>query len=297
MADPTLSIVDGDLPLNQDFYNLLVAKMAARDISLHYYKEVNEVPVTCDLILMASPTGMQGVDSDRIVLGLRTINRRERLEIAAQVVPENLIARWASPLGEAALGEVLSTWGKKKDYVFKYDWSAGRRGVSLHRQGQDHLPEDYDPGKDIVMEYLDDDPYTYKADLCCGVLLNSWFLRTESITAGNFNEYTRNPTQYSLPQGVRKQLEVLSRELMRYGSGYISVDMMQYQGVFKIIEINTNAVGRNISWKRFGETYLQTYPKGLQQLLEARSTLPRLGVLKQLRSQKNKILPPLKAVN
>jgi hypothetical protein len=297
MADPNLSIVDCDLPLNQDFYDLLVAEMAAVDVTLHYYKVVDEVPSTCDLILMASPTGMQGVASDSIVLGLRTINRRERLEIAAQVVPENLIARWASPPDEGALSEVLSTWGERKNYVFKYDWSAGRRGVSLHKLGEDHLPEDYDPGKDIVMEYLDDDPYTYKADLCCSVLLNSWFLRTESITAGNFNEYTRNPTQYDLPQEVRVQLEVLSRELMRYGSGYISVDMMQYQGEFKIIEINTNAVGRNISWKRFGETYLKTYPEGLQRMLKAKPTLPRLGVLRELRNLENKILPPLKAVN
>lgn len=292
MINPTICIIDRDLPLNEDFYERLMVKAADEGIAVSYCKELEEVPNESGVLLLASAQGMQGVENDKIVLGLRTINRKERLEIAAQVVPESLMARWAAPENQSELTEVLQNWGRS-DYVFKYDWSAGRRGVMLLNHEADTLPEDYDPEKDIVMDFLDDDPYTYKADLCCGVLLNAWFLRTESITADNFNAYTKKPTQYTLPEEDRIHLERLSSELMRYGSGYISIDMMKYQGELKIIEINTNSVGRNISWGRFGDTYLETYPEGLKQLLANLSSLPRLGELRRLRNQPNKIMAPI----
>ncbi|HEU4717112.1 MAG TPA: hypothetical protein VFU15_04735 [Bacteroidia bacterium] len=292
MNNPTVCIVDKDLPLNKDFYESLMARTSAEGIRVSYDNGLGEASEKAAAVLLATPVEVNDIDDSRIVLGLRTINRRERMEIAAQVVPEKLIARWASPGDGQELTEVLRGWGRS-EYVFKYDWSAGRKGVKLLRDGPDQLPEDYSPHRDIVMEYLDDDPYTYKADLCCGVLLNAWFLRTVSIAADNFNAYTVNPAQYVLPEDVRQQLEKLSAELMRYGSGYISIDMMKYKGEFRIIEINTNSVGRNISWEHFGDTYLDTYPQGLKRLLAGLSVLPTLGDLRYWETRPGKILPPV----
>lgn len=291
MANPAICIVDKDLPLNESFYERLVTKMANEGIEISYVNDLEKAPKLSAPLLLASAMGIKGMDNDEIVLGLRTINRKERLQIAEEIVPSSLIARWAAPENESALAKVLEDWGKEA-YVFKYDWSAGRRGVKLLKYGTDVLPEDYDPGKDIVMEYLDEDPYTYKADLCCGVLLNSWFLRTVDITADNFNAYTKKPAQYDLPLEVIEQLEKLSTELIRYGSGYISIDMMKYKGTYQIIEINTNSVGRNISWKHFGDTYLETYPKSLKRLLDSKESLPRLAELRRLRNQPFKIMSP-----
>jgi hypothetical protein len=296
MNDLTVSIIDKDLPMNEDFYKRLEARMIKEGVKVSYFNELCEASKESSAVLLAVPLSMEGIDNAQIVLGLRTINRRERLQVAEQVVSESLIARWASPETELELAEVLSQWGSNS-YVFKYDWSAGRRGVKLLQHGSNGLPEDYASDKDIVMEYLDDDPYTYKADLCCGVLLNAWFLRTVSITEDNFNAYTRDPAQYELPEEVQCQLERLSTELMKYGAGYISIDMMKYKGKFKIIEINTNSVGRNISWQHFGDTYLNTYPEGIKQLLNNLSTLPTLGDIRCLKSQINKIMSLTKPVD
>ena len=291
MTSPSICIIDKDLQLNEPFYERLVARTAKEGTKISCYTGLDKAPKET-VLLLAAPFNMQGVDNSQIVLGLRTINRKERLEIARQIVPKSLIARWSAPENELELAEVLRNWGRD-EYVFKYDWSAGRRGVKLLHFGTDRLPEDFDANKDIIMEYLDEDPYTYKADLCCGVLLNTWLLRTVPITADNFNAYTRNPAQYELPDDARLQLEKLSVELMRYGSAYISVDMMKYRGEFKIIEINTNSVGRNISWQHFGDTYLETYPKGLKQLLVNLAIVPTLGDLRRLRSQPGKIRTPI----
>jgi hypothetical protein len=289
MNNPTLCIIDNNFALNEAFYKRLAARMAHEGITINYCKELGDAAIGADAWLLAAPVDMEGVERRQIVLGLRTINRKERMEVAKQILPENLIARWASPDNELKLTEVLRRWGRA-EYVFKYDCSAGRRGVKLLYHGLNPLPADYASGRDIVMEYLDDDTYTYKAELCCGVLLNAWFLRTVSITADNFNAHTGHPAQYTLPGEVRAQLEKLSTKLMQYGCGYISIDMMKYEGEFKVIEINTNAVATNISWQHFGETYLATYPDGIKRLLANLAILPTLGDLKDLRQQANEIL-------
>ncbi len=289
MTHPTIAIIDKDLPLNEGFYERLVNTMATSGTPISYHREAGQAPADAPLLL-ATPCDLAGISGDRVVLGLRTINRKERMQVAGQVLPEHLIARWASPADDRQLAELLPGWGGNC-CVFKYDWSAGRKGVTL-LQPSDLLPADYHPDKDLVMEYLDEDPYTYKADLCGGVLLNSWFLRTVPISAASFHEYTIDPAQYQLPAETTRQLEQLSVELLRYGSGYISVDLMKYRGAFKIIEINTNSVGRNISWEHFGDTYLDTYPQGLRRLMAALPGLPTLQELWSLGERPVKLLPP-----
>jgi hypothetical protein len=284
----TVCIIDRALPANEDFYERLAARMIMDGIVINYCKQVSAAPKDAAL-LIAATCDLYGVEPDRVVLGIRTINRKERMEVAEQVVPKNLVARWASPANDRELAEILQNWGSNT-YVLKYDSSYGRREVKL-LHGHEQLCNDYDPDKDIVMEYLDDDPYTYKADLCCGVLLNAWFLRTVPIPDANFKESSGTPMQYILPDDIKQQLERLSVELMRYGSGYISIDMMKYKGEFKIIEINTNSVGTNTSWEHFGDTYLDTYPEGLKRLLAYLPGLPTLGDILHLNTQKNKILP------
>jgi hypothetical protein len=284
----TVCIIDTELPINEGFYERLVARMVMDGIVINYCKKFSAAPKDA-VLLLAESCELPGIEPDRIVLGIHTINRKERMEVAEQVIPKNLIARWASPANEMELAETLLNWGVNT-YVLKYDWSYGRRGVKL-LYGTEQLCKDYDPDKDIVMEYLDDDPYTYKAELCCGVLLNTWLLQTVPIPAANFNEFTGVPIQYILPEDIKQQLERLSVELMRYGSGYISIDMMMYKGEYKIIEINTTSIGRNISWRHFGNAYLDTYPEGLKRLLANLSGLPTFGDILHLNAQKNKILP------
>lgn len=289
MSKPIICIVDKALPKNEGFYDQLIVETEKHGLSVTYCKELEEDP-KYDAYVLAAPTAIPQLGPDETVLGLRTLNRKDRLIIAEQVVSADLMARWAAPGSEEELSSVLASWGKN-EYIFKYDWSAGRRGVRLFSPDKDQLPEDYDPDRDVVMEHLNEDSYTYKADLCCGVLMNAWFLRTAGIASGEFYAHTKKPSQYELPEAVKLQLEKLSVELMRYGSAYISVDMMHYNGEYKIIEINTNSVGRNIAWKRFGDAYLENYPKGLMRLVDALPDLPRLGALRHLRNQKSRILP------
>ena len=273
MTTIKICILDKALPLNEEFYDKLVSNLKAQNITITYCRRPNEDSKNADIIILAAPMSTKIFSFNQIVLGLRWINRKERLLIADKIMSPEFMARWASPESEEELTEALAAWDTD-EYIFKYDSSAGRRGVSLINQKTGQIPENYSSEKDIIMEYLNDDPYTYKADMFCGVLLNSWFLRTTDINHEEFNNYTSNPTNFDLPADVKMQLEELSRELMKYGSGYISIDLMKFNGHYKIIEINTNTVGRNISWKHFSDNYLVTYPAGIKELLETYAVAP-----------------------
>jgi glutathione synthase/RimK-type ligase-like ATP-grasp enzyme len=278
MTTKRICILDKALPLNEEFYDKLVSNLKAQDITITYCRRPNEDSENADIIILAAPMNTKIFAPHQIVLGLRWNNRKERLLIADKIMSPKFMARWASPESNEELKETLAEWNTD-EYVFKYDSSAGRRGVALINQKTEQIPEDYSSEKDIIMEYLSDDPYTYKADMFCGVLLNSWFLRTTDINHEEFNNYTKNPTKYDLPADVKMELEELSRELMKYGGGYVSIDLMKFNGHYKIIEINTNTVGRNISWKHFSEDYLVTYPAGIKELLETSASAPNFEKL------------------
>lgn len=280
MTSRKICILDKALPLNEEFYIKLISNLNAQNINISYCRRPNEDSRNADIIVLSAPMNTKIFSVDQIVLGLRTINRKERMLIADKFMSPKFMARWASPESDEELKETLTAWNTD-EYIFKYDSSAGRRGVALINQKTGQIPEDYSSEKDVIMEYLKDDPYTYKADMFCGVLLNTWFLRTTDINHEEFNNYTSNPTKFELPEDIKWELEELSRELMKYGSGYISIDLMKCDGHYKIIEINTNSVGRNISWKHFSEDYLLTYPVGIKKLLESYSIAPTFENLKK----------------
>ena len=123
------------------------------------------------------------------------------------------------------------------------------------------------------MEFVNEDPYTYKVDILAGEILNSWILKTKSVLHKDFLSYSPPPEQFELPDRLAEELKSISLHLLTCGVGYTSIDLMQDKDELKIIELNTSGVGRNITWANFFDTYLESYPRAIQ------STLQNLGVI------------------
>jgi hypothetical protein len=273
-------IIDSAFSKNPTFYAQLQKRLEEVGVDLSVLTKPSPEMEYFEAVLLASPMRTKFFDKQQKILGLRTINRKERLEIATEVLSEKYVAPWASPKDNSELKKIVSGWDSD-EYIFKYDWSAAKRGVRHRNIQTDLLPGDYNISKDVVMKYLDEDPLTYKVDIFCGKLLNGWVLQTKSIEHEDFLKYTTTPEIFQLPNNLRVELEKLSDVLIQYGCGYTSFDMMNYEGNLKIIELNTNSVGRNISWGNFGSIYLDTYTKAIQHLLKNMDKLPTLGSLEE----------------
>jgi len=271
-------IIDAAYDKNASFYTTLQERLSDVGINLSVLTKPYPGMEYFKAVLLAHPMRTKFFKKDQKILGLRTINRKQRLVIASEVLSEQYVAPWSSPSNDEELKEVVSTWGSDQ-YIFKYDWSAAKRGVRIKNIQTEGLPNDYNNTKDVVMKYLDEDPITYKVDIFCGNVLNGWALQTKSIEHEDFLKYTKTPKVFQIPADLRLELEKLSEVLIEYGCGYASFDMMNYEGNLKIIEMNTNSVGRNISWANFGDIYLDTYTSAIQNLLENLDKVPMLGAL------------------
>ena len=273
-------IIDSAYSKNASFYTKLQERLNDVGIDLRVLTKPYPEMEYFEAILLAHPMRTKFFKKDQKILGLRTINRKQRLVVTADVLSEQYVAPWSSPSNDEELKEIVASWGSD-EYIFKYDWSAAKRGVKLGNIHTDLLPDDYNISKDVVMKYLDEDPITYKVDILCGKVLNGWALQTKSIEHEDFLKYTTTPKVFELPTDLRTQLEKLSDILIQYGCGYASFDMMNYEGNLKIIELNTNSVGRNISWGNFGSIYLDTYTEAIQHLLKNIDKIPTLDAIEE----------------
>jgi len=136
--------------------------------------------------------------------------------------------------------------------------------------------------KDIFMEYINYDPWTYKVDVLGGTILNSWVLKTKNLFDDNFMGPSPAPTKFNLSDELKSKIEKLGVHLLQFGVGYSSFDfMLKDKNNFKLIELNTCSVGRNITWQNFPKTYNKNYTKGIERLVSNIDTIPNYSNLKE----------------
>jgi phenylacetate-CoA ligase len=124
------------------------------------------------------------------------------------------------------------------------------------------------------MEFLGEDPLTYKIDTFGGVILNAWIMPTRSMRVPGW-QVLDDPGAYDFvpPLALLDSLRSVSKAMLAAGVGYASFDLMRTRDGFKIIEINTSGVGTHI-WAKWPERYAATYSEAILQTLGRLGSIP-----------------------
>lgn len=207
------------------------------------------------------------VDEDRIprncrVYGQRILNRRLRLVLAEQCgLP---VPKWRALERANEIVPLLDEWGVSQ-VLYKADYSYQRKGIRLVTRGKAFQRHILNPAGDVFMTILDGSDHTLKIDVFFDEVIACRKTYTRSIFDPKF--YV-NFTQYSSIEDVppiRSQLRALGRELVHYGAGLTSVDVMiDREGQPWVIELNTSSVGREATWRRWPDLYLGGYVEGIR---------------------------------
>ena len=203
-------------------------------------------------------------------LGMRTLNRLQRLQIAEQCGVRTV--PWVpAELTKEALGKVL-----------KFDWSYGRRGVFLLDETNiQQLMQRVDPSRDILMDYVSGDPTTFKVDVACGVVLGCWALRTHPIESSLFRSTGTPFHEWDADPKTLTAISALSKRLIEEGVFLSSVDLMRVAGDFCAIEVNSCSVGRATSWTLAPEQFGVQFAKAVLALQKNYNCLPSIEQLRE----------------
>ena len=254
--------------------------LAAAGVALTVDNTWSEAYPTADLIISADPLRDHASLHQARVLGQRTLNRLQRMEIAAR--NGGSVASFGSPPDDDALSALARDWGDS--CVLKYDWSSRRNGIFLWPLGSNRpaFPSDFRPGCDLFMAFIDGDPLTYKLDAFCGTVLGSWIFPTRSMRDADWQIVTApRMLAFDPPPQVQQAIQSVSEALVSYGVGYASYDLMQAADGFKLIEINSCSVSTEM-WNYWPEQYARSYSSGILRTLKRLDTVPRFSQLRRL---------------
>lgn len=233
-----------------------------------------------DLIIGADPIADRPALSNARVLGQRTLNRYQRMEIAAAAGAP--VASFGSPANDDELSKLSRHWGDI--CVLKYDWSARRNGVflwPLEARTRKAFPPDFQVGCDLFMEFLGDDPLTYKMDIFCGQVLGSWIFPTRNMRLANWQVVEdRNNYEFHPPEDLVDKICNVSNGLIDHGVGYASFDLMRTQAGFSIIEINSCSVGTAV-WNSWPQRYAESYADAILGIGKRLDVVPKFSQLRQ----------------
>ncbi|MFT4927141.1 MAG: hypothetical protein ACI8WB_003247 [Phenylobacterium sp.] len=243
--------------------NFLCENLRADGIQANWYATVQEAQPGA-ILLLHDP-----VDEDKIppgcqVIGQRCLNRRERLVLAERCgLP---VATWCALDNLAQIPLLFDRW-EVDNLLFKADWSYSRGGIKrLTRDDhQPFCPDKFNPDGDIFMKILDGSPDTYKVDLFYDQPFACRHMHTRSVFDkkfyNGFYRWSQLGTMPPLEEGLKK----LGKELFFYGQGFSGADVMYDKDNNPwIIELNTSSLGRENTWHRWPEQYLQGYLLGLR---------------------------------
>jgi phenylacetate-coenzyme A ligase PaaK-like adenylate-forming protein len=212
-------------------------------------------------------------------LGQRTLNRFQRMAIADEHgVP---VAAFGSPGNDEGLSRLAREWGETA--VLKYDWSSRRNGVLPRPLGSDRkpFPLDFGVGRDVFMEFLADDPWTYKIDVFGGTILGGWILQTRSMRNANWQVIENQELlDFDPPMALQQKICALGERLLEHGVGNASFDLMRAAGGFRLIEANTCAVS-TAAWARNPERYASRLASAIIQILKRPDAIPEYRRLRE----------------
>ena len=255
-------------------------QLKAHNIALTIDNSWSGTYATADLIIADEPIPDVEALSDVRLLGQRTLNRLQRLQIAVE--EDAPVAKFGSPADDDELTPMSQGWAKFA--VLKYDWSTRRNGVFLWPLGADRkpFPSDFRAGCDVFMEFLDGDPLTYKIDAFGGVVLASWLLPTRNMRQADW-QVLDDPKFYEFapPPELVKSIARVSKRLLAYGVGYASFDLMQAPQGYQIVEMNTCSVS-TAAWDIWPDRYASTYGNAILNTLRHLDAIPKYQELRHL---------------
>ncbi len=246
--------------------------IAAAGVRVTKVKSWSDKHLDTDLAICVDPIADRDSLSEARLLGQKTLTRYEALQFAqAAGMP---VARFCSPCDDAELTELTRDWGDP--VVLKYDWSLQRSGVFLWPVAHGRRPfhADFQVGLDLFMEFLDDDPETYKVETFGGTVLGSWMLPTRSMRASDWQVIETDIAPFDPPPALRRACEAVGQSLLRLGVGHASFDLMRHADGFSLVELNICGVGKT-AWKRWPELYAANYAQAIVAALKQREAIPR----------------------
>ncbi len=255
-----------------------VDAVRAQGVEVIHFNQWADTPSGYDLLILGQTVPVDLLDPRQKVLGLRTLNRKTRLDALARAgLP---VQPYGAPTDMAALDLLRQSWGGGP-VIAKLDWSFRRAGIALLPDGAP-LPLDFDPTSDVIMQPLLGDPRTLKIDVCADQVLGATWLDTRAITAPNWQIVgPRGQWTTDVSDHIAQIASDAGRALMAYGCGYISLDIMISDDSPRIIEANTTSVGK-AQWRDEPHPYAERLARGLMACVAQIDALPDVAALTDL---------------
>ncbi|MEW6769655.1 MAG: NlpC/P60 family protein [Pseudomonadota bacterium] len=272
-------------PAHHSVFAEMMPRLARSGVELIVADQWRKEFASADLVVGADPIADRDELSKTRILGQRTLNRFTRLQVATE--QNGPVAHYCSPASDEELTAASRRWGDVA--VLKYDWSSRRNGVFLWplAEGRKSFPRDFKPGTDLFMEFLPEDPATYKIDAFGGQILGSWILPTRNMRLPDWQVISDQKSYFfEPPENLNRAIAKVSLALLAHGAGYTSFDLMRSGDEFRIIEMNTCGVGTGI-WQNQMLHYAETYAKALLATLERLDTIPVFADLRARAAEAN----------
>jgi hypothetical protein len=218
------------------------------------------------ILLLHDPVDERNIPKSCKVYGQRTLNRRQRLVLAERLGLR--VPRWCSLDSAEQLLDIFDNW-RVDHFLYKADWSYSRSGVRLVTHDKLVALNRFDPSGDIFMEVLEGSPHTFKVDVFYDKVIGCRKLFTRSVFDQKFARSFTKTSELGERPAVEPELQHLGQNVFNYGVGLLNVDiMLDEHGREWVIELNTCSVGRDATWKRWPETYISGYAKGIMRWVD-----------------------------
>ena len=238
----------------------LCSNLEKAGIRANWFDRVEKATVDM-LLLVHDPVDELRIPKGCKVLGQRTLNRRERLVLA-----ENCglsVPRWRSLASQDDIKHLFKRWNVD-NIIYKADWSYSRGGIRLLNRENFDAFNKFDPDGDVFMRILGGSPYTYKIDIFFDEVIACRKILTRSVFDNNFYRGFTGISSLAKFPPIVPGLKKLGRAVFDYGVGLTGVDVMfDVDGKPWVIELNTCSVGREANWRRWPESYINGYTRGL----------------------------------
>ncbi|NKB63610.1 MAG: hypothetical protein GKR95_25300 [Gammaproteobacteria bacterium] len=245
----------------QNGLNRICEILNGRGVTAGWCDKVVDAPEGA-ILVVHDPVEIDQIPLGCSVLGQRTLNRRERLILAEQ--SDLPVPAWGSLDDSDRFSDLLDEWDLDV-LLHKADWSYARKGVQARCRGDTIDRNSFDPNTDVFMQMIQGGSYhTYKVDMYFDQIIGCRYVYTyhpqHEMFHKKFSQYSK---QRELP-GLSQQLETLGRAVMAHGVGLSGVDIMvDVNDRSWVIELNTSSVGRESTWQRWPDIYINNYAQGI----------------------------------
>ena len=221
---------------------------------------VEEASPGC-ILFLHDPVNESSIPEGCVALGQRTLNRRQRLVLAEQYgLP---VPRWRSLDNQNQIASLFDEWNVNH-FLYKADWSYSRAGIRLMRPDNVISLGKFDSDGDVFMEVLEGCPHTFKVDVAFDQIIACRKLFTRSVFDRKFRNGFAAPSMLSEVRSLQTELRNIGKAAFDYGVGLMNVDIMiDGYGKSWVIELNTCSVGREATWKRWPDIYIDGYANGV----------------------------------